>query len=368
MRAKMKIVICGLSITSTWGNGHATVYRALVKALATRRHDVTFLERNVPWYARHRDLPRPPFGRTRLYRSVDELRRKFEADVRGADLVIVGSYVPDGVEVGRWVTETTEGLTAFYDIDTPITLAKLVAGDHEYLDPDLVKRYGLYLSFTGGPTLRKIERDWGSPAARALYCCVDPELYYPDDSEPAWDLGYMGTYSEDRQPALERLLLGPAKRRPRGRYVVAGPMYPEEVHWPASVERIEHLRASEHRAFYNRQRFTLNITRQRMREAGWSPSVRLFEAAACGTPIISDTWEGLSEVLEPGREVLLAASADDTLRHLRDLSESQRRQIADRARHRVLRQHTAEVRASELERYVAELAPTRRKRRLVKAR
>src|SRR5687768_9701312 len=99
----LRIVIIGLTITSSWGNGHATTYRGLVSELAARGHDVLFLEHDKPWYAGNRDLPNPPYGRTQLYASVDDLEARFAADVRGADLVIVGSYVPEGVTVGQWV-------------------------------------------------------------------------------------------------------------------------------------------------------------------------------------------------------------------------------------------------------------------------
>ena len=61
-----KIVILGLTITSSWGNGHATTYRALVKALNQRGHEVLFLERETPWYCEHRDLPKSPHARIAL--------------------------------------------------------------------------------------------------------------------------------------------------------------------------------------------------------------------------------------------------------------------------------------------------------------
>ena len=222
----LSIVVLGLSITSSWGNGHATTFRGLVRELDATGHDVLFLERDQPWYAAHRDLPQPPYGRTELYGSLEELQDRFADSVRRADLVIVGSFVPQGVQVGDWVQREAGGLTAFYDIDTPVTLAKLARGDHEYLRPDQVAGYGLYLSFTGGPTLRRLEREFGSPRARVLYCSVDPHLYHPDPQPAAWDLGYMGTYSDDRQPGVDRLLLQPARTWAAGRFIVAGPQYP----------------------------------------------------------------------------------------------------------------------------------------------
>lgn len=360
-RPHLNTVILGLSITSSWGNGHATTYRGLVREMTARGHNVLFLERDVPWYASNRDMPHPPYGRTELYTDLGDLKARFAAAVSEADLVMVGSYVPEGVAVGEWVTGTAEGATAFYDIDTPVTLAKLERGDTEYLAPHLIPRYGMYLSFTGGPVLDSLERQYGSPMARALYCSVDPELYYPAPKQDAkaatWDMGYMGTYSDDRQPPLDRLMLEPARRIGAGRFVVAGPQYPAAIKWPPNVERIEHLPPVEHRAFYNAQRFTLNITRADMVRAGYSPSVRLFEAAACAVPIISDYWAGLDTVFEPGAEILVAHTPEDTLRYLA-MPEDERREIGERAHRRVLAEHTAAHRAAALEGYASELLGT----------
>lgn len=323
--------------------------------MVARGHDILFLERNLKWYAANRDLPKPPYGRTHLYHSLPELKKRFTTAVRQADCVIVGSYVQDGAAIGQWVTQLAEGVTAFYDIDTPVTLARLERGDLDYLSRALIPAYQLYLSFTGGPTLQRLEQHYGSPMARALYCSVDPELYSPQARPVKWDLGYMGTYSPDRQPELDRLLLEPARHWHQGRFAVAGPQFPKELKWPHNVKRTIYLSPARHRAFYNAQRFTLNLTRSCMVAAGWSPSARLFEAAACGTPIITDYWQGLDEFFKPDEEILIARSGKEVLKYLQALSESERRLIAERARERVLAAHTAGHRAAELEGYIYEL-------------
>ena len=347
----MKVVVLGLSITSSWGNGHATNYRALARALDERGHELVFLERDVPWYASNRDLPQPPHGRTHLYASVDELRERHAGDVANADLVVVGSYVPDGMEVARWVQETAGHTTAFYDIDTPVTMAALERGDCEYLTSDLIPGFDVYLSFTSGPTLRMIEERHGSPRAEAFHCLVDPDAYPPAPAGTPirWDLGYLGTYSDDRQPTLDRLLLEPARRRPDLRFVVAGPQYPDGIEWPANVERIEHLPPSEHPGFYAAQRLTLNVTRADMVAAGWSPSVRLFEAAACGVPVVSDRWDGLETFFRPDDEIFLADDGDDVLAVLDGLDDARRAAGRRRQRQRVLDEHTATHRVVQLE-------------------
>jgi spore maturation protein CgeB len=348
-------VFLGLSITSTWGNGHASTYRALCKALERRGHEVMFLERDLPWYAQNRDLQRPALGRVGLYADLDELRRRFAGEVRDADVVLVGSYVPDGVAVSEWVIAEARGLTVFYDLDAPVTVRKLERREHDYLSAPLVSRYQLYLSSTGGPLLERLSLVYGARRAAPLYCACDAELHRPDEQLPRWDLGYLGTYSPDRQPALERLLGEPARAWRDGRFALAGSQYPERLSLPPNVERLSPIPPPEHAAFYAAQRFTLNVTRPEMAQAGFSPSVRLFEAAACGTPIISDWWPGLDHFFQPGRELLLARSPEEVLRNLRALPEESRRTIAERARARTLREHTSDQRAETLERYVSQI-------------
>jgi spore maturation protein CgeB len=351
----LRIVILGLSITSSWGNGHATTYRGLLRELTARGHDVLFLERDVEWYAANRDLLDAGGGRIALYADLADLRRRFGLAVAEADLVIVGSFVPQGTEVGQWVIRTARGLTAFYDIDTPVTLAKLSRGEEEYISARLIPEFQLYLSFTGGPTLERLELEYGAPVARALYCSVDPTLYYPEITQTHWDLGYMGTYSRDRQTTLTLFLLEPARCWAHGRFVVAGPQYPSTVSWPGNVTRIDHLAPTQHRGFYNAQRFTLNLTRADMVSAGFSPSVRLFEAAACGTPIISDRWDGIESLFQPGEEILIAGSSREVIDWVRELPEPERLALGDRSRARVLAHHTAAHRAAELEAHALEL-------------
>lgn len=354
----MRIVVLGLSITSSWGNGHATTWRALVKALAARGHRVEFLERDVPWYADNRDMPEPPWCETHLYGSLAELADRHAARIAGADLALVGSFVPEGVAAIDLVLGAARGATAFYDIDTPVTLARLAEGGCEYLAPRQVPGFDLYLSFTGGPTLRRLEREFGARRARALHCSVDPAVHRPRPGPVRWDMGYLGTYGADRQPMLDALLAEPARRLPDARFCVAGPQYPETVRWPANVERIEHLAPGLHAGFYSAQRLTVNVTRADMAAAGWSPSVRLFEAAACGTPILSDPWDGLDRFFIPGREILVGRTPDEAVAAL-SMPERELREIGRRARARVLASHTAAHRAAELEAHAAEAAAAR---------
>ncbi|HWV11728.1 MAG TPA: glycosyltransferase [Sphingobium sp.] len=340
----MKLVVLGLSLSSSWGNGHATTFRALLSAFARRGHDILFLEREVPWYASQRDLLSPDYCRLAFYDDLPSLDQ-WRPEIESADAVMVGSYVPEGILVGQYVQRHARGTTLFYDIDTPVTLASLRANSCEYLSANLIADYDIYCSFTGGPTLDLLEREYGSPMARALYCSVDATAYQPMDVPKRWDLSYLGTYSPDRQPTLERLLIEPARLMPDRRFVVAGPQYPSDIDWPANVERIEHLPPQEHAAFYSASRFTLNVTRADMIEAGWSPSVRLFEAGACGATIISDVWPGLSDLLTPNKEILFAWNPEQVIVAL----DEERGAVGAAGRARILSEHTADHRAQQLE-------------------
>ncbi|OLP53662.1 glycosyltransferase [Rhizobium rhizosphaerae] len=343
-----KIVVIGLSLSSSWGNGHATTFRALLRGLKAEGQEVLFLERDVHWYASQRDLPAPDFCDLALYDSVEDMIARFAPALAAADAVIIGSYVPDGPAVIDAVAALGVSALCFYDIDTPVTMAKLRRGEEDYLARRQVPLFDVYFSFSGGRVLDRLEAEFGARRAEALYCSVDETRYRPTGATPDLDLGYLGTYSPDRQPTLERLLIEPARRLPHCRFAVAGPQYPDDIDWPANVERIEHLAPADHAAFYSRQRFTLNVTRADMIAAGWSPSVRLFEAAACRTAIISDRWEGLEELLPEGEAVRIAAEAADVVAALSEISPDGRDRLAANAMDRILAAHTGRARAGDL--------------------
>lgn len=351
MTSQMNIVFIGLSLSSSWGNGHATTFRALLRGLHALGHKSLFLERDVPWYAAHRDLPSPDFCKLAYYDDPSQLKSAFHDAIVNADAVIIGSYVPDGTQVIETVRQMVPSCLCFYDIDTPVTLAKLRRGDEEYIASEQIPLFDMYLSFSGGDVLTHLERSWNAKRAEALYCSVDESAYRNTGKPLEWDLGYLGTYSPDRQPKLENLLLEPARRLPHMRFVVAGPQYPDDIVWPENVERIEHLPPAQHADFYSRQRFTLNVTRADMVEAGWSPSVRLFEAASCKTPIITDRWRGL-EHLFPSSSILIADDSDDVVGMLENRSLADRCRMGEAASRIVMKAHTGRARACQLTEYI----------------
>jgi len=352
----MKIVIYGLAITSSWGNGHATTYRSLCKALARRGHQIHFVEKNLEWFRDNRDLPHPEFCKVHLYADWEESERNLIRLSKDADAIVVGSYFPDAMATTGCLLESGYGPMVFYDIDTPITIAKLRAdGRAGYIDAEQIPRFAAYLSFTGGPVLREIEERFGSPYAVPFYCSVDPELYRPKPVERQFEcaLSYLGTHAKDRQPKLMRFLNETAELMPESRFIVAGAQYPKETAWAKNVERIVHLSPPDHPSFYCSSKFTLNLTRDEMVSAGYSPSVRLFEASACGAAIISDYWKGLEHFLTPNEEVLLPSDAYEVSQILRTMSEQDRSRIGLNARERVLSEHTAAHRAIQFEQIIS---------------
>ena len=348
----MKIVIFGLSISSAWGNGHATTFRALCKSLHARKHDVVFFEHNTEWYEHNRDLPEPSFCTLKIFENWNEILPVVRAELRGADAAVVGSYFPDGIAALDQILESSVSVKAFYDIDTPITMAGLRSeGRTDYLLQRHLPELDIYFSFTGGPMLRELETTFGVPMAVPLYCSVDPEKYYERarSQEFECDLSYLGTYAPDRQPKIQELLCNPATRSPQKKFIVAGSQYPKTVVWPKNVERIIHLNPRHHTDLYCSSRLVLNVTRRQMVAAGYSPSVRLFEAAACAATMISDNWPGLEEFFVPGKEILLPQDADDVCRYLADVDESELRRVGRAAQARVLTAHTNDIRAQEFE-------------------
>lgn len=347
----MKLVIFGLTISSAWGNGHATLWRGLCRALGAHGHDVTFFEHDVPYYAAHRDCVEPDGCRLRLYREWADVWREAERELAGADVAMVTSYCPDGVNASSAVLGSP-ALRVFYDLDTPITLSRLSKGESvSYLPADGLGDFDLVLSYTGGRALSELRSRLSARQVAPLYGSVDPDAHYrvPPSSSYRADMSYLGTYALDRQERLEELFVEPARRRPDRKFVIGGSQYPLDFPWAPNIFYVSHMPPPLHPEFYCSSALTLNVTRGAMAEMGYCPSGRLFEAAACGTPIVSDSWEGLERFFEPGREILIASRTDDVLQAL-DLPAEALEGIAEAARDRTLAEHTAECRAVELER------------------
>jgi len=349
----VKIVIFGLTISSSWGNGHATPYRAIIRALDRLGHHVHFFEKDVPYYSSRRDFDSCSYCRLTLYPDWPEVRENALAAASDSDVVITASFVPDGAQINDEILDLPRPLRVFYDLDTPVTLKNMAQSGVEYLRPEQLREFDLVLSFTGGPILSELEQRYGARRAYPLYGCVDPDDYLRAEpsGEFLCDLSYMGTYSADRQEKLNELFLEPARRHPEKAFMLAGSLYPWQWQWPANVRRREHIAPAEHPQFYSSSRMTLNLTRGEMAANGWCPSGRFFEAAACGTPLISDWWPGLDAFFDPQRELQVVTRAEDVEDAL-ETSDCELLAMAARARERTLAEHTGMVRAQQLLAYI----------------
>ncbi len=345
----MKITVFGLTLSSSWGNGHATPYRAILKALHRQGARLVFYERDATYYAKHRDLAACDYCDLQIYSQWCQVRRRALRDAADSDVVITASYTPDGALISDEVLNLPGPLHVFYDLDTPVTLNRLNAGALEYLRLDQIPQFDLYLSFTGGDLLERLEKQYGARLARPLYGCVDPDTYHrvQQEKDLCSALSYLGTYAPDRQAKLDALFLEPARRRSDLHFLLAGSMYPFGWQWPGNVHRIEHLAPNRHPAMYSSSRATLNITREEMAASGYCPSGRFFEAAACGTPILTDYWRGLDSFFDIQAEVAVVRNADEVLSHL-NCSPGELEAMAEQARRRTLEEHTGNRRAAEL--------------------
>lgn len=347
----MKLVVFGLSVTSSWGNGHATLWRGLCRALHRRGHQVLFFERDQPFYASSRDLVEQPGLEVVLYRDWPEVRQRAESELADAEASMVTSFCADARAASELVLSSRVGVRAFYDLDTPVTLSTLEREREVFYLPEMgLSEFDVVLSYTGGKALDELRSKLGARRTVPLYGSVDPELHVQAEPRPEFQaaLSYLGTYSADRQPALAELLIAPAELLESQPFIIAGAQYPADFPWRSNIRFVRHLPPADHSAFFASSVATLNVTRAPMAAFGYCPSPRLFEAAACGAPTISDVWEGIEHFLNPGSETLLARNRYDVIEALgRPRAELQR--IGRRARERVLAEHTAAHRAVELE-------------------
>lgn len=352
----MNIAIFGLSISSSWGNGHATIWRGLVRALILNNHKVTFFEKNVPYYAQNRDFLGMDGLNLVLYDSWQGVELTAASILNSVDVAIVTSYCPDALVASDLILCREVPLHIFYDLDAAATLKQIENGKKPfYIGNRLLKDFDLVFSYTGGQVIETIKEKLAAKEVFPLYGCVDPLVHRPVKSSPVYrsDLSYLGTFAPDRQEMLTRLLIETAHKNPAHKFIIGGALYPENFMWGANISFVAHVPPSEHSSFYCSGKFTLNITRGAMAETGFSPSGRLFEAASCGVPVISDQWAGVEQFFTPGEEIVIATNSEDVTDALQ-MSEENRMTIAFRAYQRVQREHTAMHRIKDFERIIKE--------------
>src|SRR6185312_13478210 len=168
----MKLVIFGLSISSAWGNGHATLWRALCKALARRGHRVVFFEHDVPYYAAHRDVFELPQGELILYDKWEEILQKAR-HTSDCDVAMTTSYCPDAIAATELISESHAAVRCFYDLDSPVTLDRLDGGlPVDYVGENGFSGFDLVLSYAGGEVLNQLRNRLGARVVAPLFGCV----------------------------------------------------------------------------------------------------------------------------------------------------------------------------------------------------
>jgi spore maturation protein CgeB len=348
----MNLVVFGLTISSSWGNGHATLLRGLFRALVKRGHRIVFFERDAPYYAAHRDITEMNGVRLIFYSDWAEVRHLAQQALADADTAVVTSYCPDGIAASNLVFSSgAHLLCVFYDLDTPVTLDRLRAGlSVTYIGAGGLKDFDLVLSYTGGAALVELQAHLGARRVAPLYGSVDPLIHKPVPAVDSYsaDLSYLGTFADDRQAALNRLFIEAARRAPHSRFLIGGSKYPQDFSWTKNIFYVMHVPPPRHPAFYCSSRLTLNVTRGAMAQMGYCPSGRLFEAAACGVPLVTDEWEGLDQFFTPDTEIIVARRTQDTLEAL-TMPDEELARVARAARERTLDEYTAERRAIDFE-------------------
>jgi spore maturation protein CgeB len=350
----MKLVIFGLSISSSWGNGHATLWRGLCAALAKRGHRVVFFERDLPYYASHRDFLELPGGELILYENWLDVTKTGLRHLSDCDVAMVTSYCPDAIAASEMVLDS-RAVRCFYDLDSPVTLDRQECGlPVDYIGDRGLADFDLVLSYAGGLALDRLRDRLGARAVAPLFGSVDPNVHHPAKPEERYlaDLSYLGTHAADRDLALRTLFVEPAKRFPGRRFVMGGAMYDDSFPWQPNICFMSHVPSSDHPAFFCSAKLNLNVTRRPMAENGYCPSGRLFEAAACGAAVLTDDWAGIDRFFEPGLEILVASNTDEAISAL-DYSPEKLAMIGRAARERTLAQHTADARVIEFENILA---------------
>lgn len=360
----MKIAIFGLTLRSSWSNGHATLWRGLCKSLIKLGHEFVFFERDEPSYASTCDWPALPPAMSNsqltLYSDWSTVEATARRELADCDAAIVSSYCFDAQAATDAILSAGRPLALFYDLDTPVTLDTLRSGRQvNYVPTRGLRDFDLVLSYTGGAALEELRTDLGARRVRTLYGHVDPDVHRPTAAAAKYRaaLSCLGTCSADRHTMLEELFIAPARLRPAKKFLMAGARRPEHYSWSDNVDFVDYLPPQQHPAFFCSSRLTLNVTRQPMVRLGWCPTARLFEAAACGAAVISDEWCGLDDFYTPGEQILVARSSADILSAL-DLSDARLQQIGRDARERTLDEHTSLHRARQLIHYLEELRST----------
>jgi spore maturation protein CgeB len=352
MHRGLKIAFFGSSLLSAYWNGAATYYRGMVRALHEDGHQITFYEPDAYDRQAHRDIPEPPWAKVVVYASAhEEAAYRVLEEARNADLIIKASGV--GVFDALLEQAVPElrragALTAFWDVDAPATLARVLRIPD---DPfrRLIPCYDLILTYGGGEPVIKAYEALGAQACIPIYNALDPSTHYPVSPDPrfAGDLGFLGNRMPDREMRVEEFFFRAAAEAPECRFLLGGNGW-QDKSMLANVTYVGHVYTYDHNRFNCSPRAILNVNRASMADYGFSPPTRIFEAAGAGACLITDAWEGIELFLEPDSEVIVVQDGYELAKQLHGLTPLRASAIGAAARRRTLAEHTYRHRAEQL--------------------
>jgi spore maturation protein CgeB len=347
----MKICFFGSSLVSSYWNGAATYYRGILKALAALGHEIVFFEPDAFERQSHRDISDPEWAKVVVYPATSEgWQRSLEKAIGSADLLVKASGVGvfDRELECAMVEMPARARRAYWDVDAPATLDEIAANPDHHLRK-AIPRYDVVFTYGGGAPVVKAYRGVGARDCVPIYNALDPDHHFPVVPVPEFEseLGFLGNRLPDREARVDAFFLDAARQLPHKRFLLGGSGW-ESKELPANVKRIGHVGTNAHNAFFCSGLATLNVNRESMARYGFSPPTRVFEAAGAGACLLTDRWKGIDLFLEPNREVLVAADGEEVAVHLNGLTPGRAREIANRARRRVLAHHTYAQRALQV--------------------
>jgi spore maturation protein CgeB len=359
---RLNIAFFGSSLVSSYWNGAATYYRGIIRALHARGHRITFYEPDAYGRQAHRDLADVPWARVVVYPGDDEgaaLRCVEEA--RAADVLVKASGV--GVydallEAAIPAARRPRSLAIFWDVDAPATLDRLRSNPSDPFRA-LIPRYDLVFTYGGGEPIVRGYEALGARGCEPVYNALDPDTHFRVEPERRYDadLAFLANRLPDREARADAFFFEVARGLPARRFLLGGSGW-DDPSLPRNVAWVGHVGTADHNAFNSTPRAVLNVARDSMAAAGFSPATRVFEAAGAAACVITDAWDGIELFLEPGREVLVARDGGDVAHHLAALTEARARALGEAARRRVLAHHTYAERARQVEALLTHDLPT----------
>jgi len=344
----VKIFVIGSSITSSYWNGAATYYRGIYKHIAALSHEITFAEPDVYGRQQRRDAESYHYVESVIYSTPKDLPRVLDR-AQSADLIIKHSGVgadDELLEREIALNVNDEGLRAFWDVDAPATLARVEENPQDSFR-SLIPEYDLILTYGGGPSVMEHYRRLGAKSCYPIYNALDPETHYPVSPDPALacDLVLVANRLPDREKRVNEFFLAAARLAPDLRFILGGEGWGDKA-LPKNVRWIGHVGTGDHNRVNCSARMVLNLNRDSMANVGFSPPTRVFEAAGTASCLITDAWAGIDTFFNPGKEILIASSAEEIVQLIRNTSSQQAQQIGAAMRMRALNSHTYAQRAT----------------------